>query len=92
MNIELPAELEKVLADEARKQGTTPEALVLDNLRRLFTPEQYYKEKYPPKEGSLYDSIKDIIGRVEGTGEPLSTEHSRYFGEYLLEKKKQGRL
>ncbi len=37
--LELPAEVEDALAQEARRRGTTPEGLALDDLRRLYVHE-----------------------------------------------------
>ena len=34
--ITLPADIEASLAEEARRRGTTPEAVALDSLRKLF--------------------------------------------------------
>ena len=36
LTLELPAEVEGALTDEARRKGTTPEQLVLDDLRRKY--------------------------------------------------------
>jgi len=36
--ITLPVEIEKPLAEAARKQGITPERLAVDSLRNLFGP------------------------------------------------------
>lgn len=38
LTLELPSEPEGVLREEARRQGTTPERLAVDGLRRLFAP------------------------------------------------------
>ena len=36
LTLELPPEVEGALADEARRKGTTPEQLVLEDLRRRY--------------------------------------------------------
>ena len=38
MTVELPPEVEQAIAEQAKRQGTTPEALVVDTLRRKFEP------------------------------------------------------
>jgi len=38
MIITLPPDIEQVLVEYARKQGTTPELLALDSLRERFMP------------------------------------------------------
>ncbi|HEU4559552.1 MAG TPA: hypothetical protein VFS20_17000 [Longimicrobium sp.] len=42
---------------------------------------------------TMYDVMKDYIGRVSGNGPgDLAENHSKYFLEGLLEKKRQGRF
>ena len=82
--ITLPPEIEASLSDAARQQGTTPEALAVETLRKSFAPKQ---NGIPPKPGeTLYDFIKDYIGAVEGSGEPLSENCGEHFTDYLVEK------
>jgi hypothetical protein len=38
MTVQLPPEVEKAIIEQAQRQGTTPEALVVDTLRRKFEP------------------------------------------------------
>ena len=51
--ITLPADLEAPLREEARKQGTTTEAVALDSLRKLFGSSATKNEA--SNEGSLFD-------------------------------------
>jgi Ribbon-helix-helix protein, copG family len=41
---------------------------------------------------SLYHKMKHLIGSVKGGPPDLSERHSEYFYEYLLDKKRKGRL
>lgn len=38
LTLNLPPEVEAALAEDARRRGTTPEELALDNLRRSYVP------------------------------------------------------
>ena len=38
LTLELPPDLEDALAEDARRKGTTPEKIALDNLRRSYIP------------------------------------------------------
>jgi hypothetical protein len=38
MTVQLPPEVEKAITEQAQRLGTTPEALVVDALRRKFEP------------------------------------------------------
>jgi hypothetical protein len=88
--ITLPPDLASRIAEAARKRGTTLEEYAIGSLLRLFPPPPVPQ---PEKtEGSLLDFLGGFVGCVEGTGEPVAREHSEYFTEYLLEKKRQGRL
>jgi hypothetical protein len=86
----LPPEIETPLAEAARQQGTTPEQLALETLRKSFAPKE---NGTPEKSGeTLYDFLKDYIGTVAGSGEALSEDCGEKFTDYLVEKKKAGRL
>lgn len=86
----LPADLEGPLREQARKQGTTPEALALDSLRKLFGSPAI---KIEPENGeSLFDFLKGYSGMVSGTTEPLSEKCGEGYVESLVEKQERGRL
>ena len=101
MTITLPPDLEKPLAEQARKQGTTPEILALDTLRQQFPAESAAPE---PEGGdaesepqTLYDFLKDYIGVISSSehvpgGARMSENTGAKFTEGLLEKRRQGRL
>ena len=38
MTVQLPPEVEQAIADQAKRRGLTPEALVVDTLRQKFEP------------------------------------------------------
>jgi hypothetical protein len=38
MTVQLPPDVEQAIADQAKRQGTTPEALAVDALRQKFAP------------------------------------------------------
>lgn len=88
--ITLPADLEGPLREEARKQGTTPEAVALDSLRKLFGSSLSKSEL--PNGISLFDFLKGYAGSVDGTSIPLSEKCGDFFTEGLIEKQKRGRL
>ena len=88
--ITLPADLESRIAEEAHKRGTTLEGYVVDSLIRLFPPPPVQEPE--GTEGSLLDFLAPYVGRLEGTGESMSEDCGRRFTEYLVEKKRQGRL
>jgi len=94
MTITLTPEIERALTARANQQGTTPELLALHDLQEL------YADTAPPDpfEGkSLADVLAGRIGTVDSRknngGQPsqLSTDKES-FTDYLVEKRKQGRL
>ena len=88
--ITLPADLEAPLREEAKKQGTTPEAVALEGLRKLFHLPVTHKE--PPNGESLFDFLKGYLGVVNGVAEPLSEKSGERFAEGMLEKQERNRL
>ncbi len=85
--ITLTPDIEKPLTEQARQQGTTPELLALDGLRKLFAAPQ----NTSPAE-TLYDFLQGYVGTVEGTTEALSENTSSRFAEGLANKQKDGTL
>ncbi|HEV8713183.1 MAG TPA: hypothetical protein VGX03_10175 [Candidatus Binatia bacterium] len=61
MSITLPPDIEQVLVEHARKQGTTPELLALDSLRERFMPSPSPKGT-TEDEGTLADFLSAHIG------------------------------
>ncbi len=77
--ITLPPEFEGPLAEEARRQGTTPELLAIRCLRKLFVPGLTGEQ---PSEGeTLSDFLAGYIGTVSGTTDALSANCGRRFSQ-----------
>ncbi len=94
MTITLTPEIERALTARANQQGTTPELLALHDLQEL-----YAEAPAPdPFEGkSLADVLAGHIGTVnsrENNGDQPSqlSNDKKSFPDYLVEKRKQGRL
>ena len=92
VTITLPPELEQTVTERALQQGTTPELLVLNELRQIFTP-------VPPLAAgqSMADYLKEFIGCIDSSetypeGSRLSENTGRKFGELLQKKKREGKL
>ena len=89
MVITLTPDLEKALAERARKLGTTPETLALNSLRERFAPA-------PPQklQGTMADYLKDFIGVLHSSefvkgGAQMSVDTGKKFTAILLEKHKK---
>lgn len=88
--ITLTPDIEGPLAEEARRQGTTPELLALDSLRKLFAPTMA-TDKTAGGE-TLFDFLSGYIGTVGGTTEALSENCGQRFAEGMAEKQQRGHL
>ncbi len=77
--ITLPPDLEDRLAEEARRQGTTPELLAVDSLRRLFIPTT--AAKATDGRETLWDFLSGYIGTVSGSAEALSENCGQRFAD-----------
>ena len=88
--ITLPADIEGPLLEAARRQGTTPELLAIDALRKLFALPS--AEGTPAARGTLFDLLSDCIGTVNGTTEALSENCGQRFVQGMREKQQRGRL
>lgn len=93
--ITLPPEIEQSVARQAERQGTTTELVILDTLRRMFTP---VEEPTPQKQmGSLYDLLEKHIGVIasgEHTlgGAQMATDSGKKFAEGMARKRREGKL
>lgn len=81
MTIQLPAELMQSLEAEAARHGTTAELLAVTILRKeLGAPNPI--QASPPTSAtgeSLYDTLRDVIGAVDGPANDWSQNaHERY--------------
>jgi hypothetical protein len=63
VTITLPPELERVVAEQAARQGTTPERFALDKLRGLLLPSPLATEG----QGSMADFFADFIGSIDSS-------------------------
>jgi hypothetical protein len=96
MEITLPPDIERVLAEEASKRGTTPELLALDSLRERFLAEP--AAKAPPRGyATLAEYLGDHIGVLHSSeqvpgGARMSEDSGRQFAAGLLKKRQQGHL
>jgi hypothetical protein len=84
--ITLPPEIEAPLAAEASRRGIDVQTLAIEELRRRFTLHASKSEDRPPQGGSLYDSIKHVVGSVHGTSEAPARRSSEIYAEALAEK------
>ena len=66
MVIRLTPDIETVLEQQAKRQGTTPERLVLDTLGSVFL--QPSSPKHAAGQATLFDFLSGYIGTIEGTG------------------------
>jgi hypothetical protein len=82
--ITLPPEVEGLIVNEARRRGTTPEILVLDSLRQLFSPPLTPEE--PASGETLFDFLAGHIGTVSGSSEALSEDCGNRFADVVMEK------
>jgi hypothetical protein len=94
MVIALTPDIESALAEEARRQGTTPEQLALDYLRERFVPGSTSPSAMAK---TMADFLEGHIGvlasaeRVSGGGQ-MSEDTGKRFATGLVENRRQGRL
>jgi hypothetical protein len=96
MIITLPPEIERVLVEQARKQGTTPELLALDSLRERFMPSPL-PEGTTGDEGTLADFLGAHIGILHSSehipgGARMSEDSGKKFAAGMVKKRQRGRL
>ncbi len=91
ITISLPPDIEGPLTEEAQRQGTTPESLALDSLRKLFGPAPASEEP-TGEDATLFDFLAGHIGTVEGSTEAFSDNCGQRFAEGLAEKQQRGSL
>lgn len=90
MDISVPLEIERVLVEEARRLGTTPELLAVDSLRERFMLSGTAKSSIPGQ-GTLADFLKDHIGVLHSSefvagGARMSEESGKKFAAQCREK------
>lgn len=96
MNIAVTPDIEKVLREHARKQGTSPEVLVLHVLRELFIS-SVATGTTPDKHGTLYDYLADHIGVLSSSeyirdGARMLENCGKQFAAGLLKKRQESKL
>ena len=94
MVIKLTPELEKALAEQARKLGTTAESLALKSLRERFAPATAYVTI--KSAGTLGDFLNGYIGVLHSSefikdGAQLSKDTEKKFAAGLVKKRQQKR-
>jgi hypothetical protein len=85
--ITLPQEVEDSLTKEARKQGTTPELLAVDCLRKIFVPA--HPDSKAAGNDTLYEFLLGYTGTVNGSQEALSEKCGERFLQALLDKQQR---
>jgi hypothetical protein len=96
MNIILPPDIERAVVEYARKQGTTPELLVLDSLRERFLP-SLLADRSTEGEGTLADFLGTHIESLHSSehipgGARMSEDTGKKFAAGMVKKRQQGRL
>jgi hypothetical protein len=79
LSINIPQELAVPLAEEATRQGTTPELLALEAVRRVLP----ISPTGIPAAASLLDFLAGHVGTVEGSAEPFSQDCGHRFADGL---------
>jgi hypothetical protein len=94
MIITLTPDIEKALAEQARKLGTTPEQLALDSLlERFILPAQAVPAE---RQGTLADFLRGHIGILHSSehvpgGARMSEDSGKKFAAGLVEQRQKGR-
>ncbi len=96
MEIALTPEIKNAVEKEARRQGTTPELVIIGCLRAQFVPASP-NEKEASEQGTLADFLTGHIGVLASSehvagGARMSEDTGKKFAEGLLQKRRQGRL
>lgn len=99
VTITLPPELEKVVTERAKQQGTTPELWTLDRLQQSLQAEAVVEDAPTPvsEGGSMLDFFEGYAGVLNSSefipgGAQMSQNTGRKFAEGMLKKKQEGKL
>lgn len=95
VTITLTPELERVVAERAQQQGTTPELVALDKLNEQFLPD--LPSAPIEGEGTMADFLADFIGCIDTRevvpgGARMSENIGEKFAEGMAQKRLEGRL
>ena len=93
MNITLTSDLERMLTEQARKLGISPEQLVVDSLKERFTS----ASAVPKTQGTLADFLHEHIGVLDSReyipgGAHMSEDSGKKFAAGLLKSPNEGEL
>ena len=94
LTITLPPELAQAVTRKARTQGTTPERLAVDELRRIYLGTRDDAEHDGQ---TLLDYWADYIGTLDSRengpeASNMSEDTGRRFAQLMVEKHRQGKL
>lgn len=89
--ITLPEDIEDRIAEQARKQGTTPERLAIESLRGLFSPPVERDESHTDRT-TLFDLLSGYVGTISGSTEAWSENAGARFLAGLEERQQQGNM
>ena len=99
VTITLPPELEKVVTERAKRQGTTPELWTLDRLQQSLQAEATVGNVSDPASegGSMLDFFEGYVGVLHSSefvpgGAQMSQDTGRKFAEGMLKKRQEGKL
>ena len=99
VTITLPPELEKVVMERAKQQGTTPELWTLDRLTQSLQAEVAIEDTSGPasESGSMLDFFEGYVGVLHSSefvpgGAQMSQDTGRKFAEGMLKKRQEGKL
>jgi hypothetical protein len=95
VTIDMTPEMEQKLDDLARRQGTTPESLVLSAVEQLLTPAGSEYDRPPP--GSMAEFLEGYVGVFDSRewvpgGARLSERTSEQFTDLLEQKRREGHI
>jgi hypothetical protein len=94
VTITLPPDLEEAVTRRAHDQGTTPEVLAVDELRRIYLAAQ---DTGNPEGKTLLDYWTDYIGSVDSRdngreSSNLSENTGQKFAQLMVDKHRHGKL
>jgi hypothetical protein len=99
VTITLPPELERVVVERAKLQGTTPELWTLDRLNRSLQADTAAEPSHMSSadDGSMLDFFKGYAGVVDSGefvpgGAQMSQDTGRKFAQGMLKKRQEGKL
>jgi hypothetical protein len=99
ITITLPPDLERAVAEHAKRQGTTPDLWALDKLNKTVQAESVVEPTSEPASGggSMLDFFSGYAGVVDSSefvpgGAQMSQDTGRKFAEGMLKKRPEGKL